>query len=407
MADQGCGWMYGGWKKSGAHITEWMNKTQEFIDRAFSGRLDEGVKCPCSRCRNALYEDKRTLTMHICMFDFMPGHDVWTHHNEIIHQRTVSVAEDEDDRSGDDRIDEMLDAIRPELETNREDPPTLEVQKFFDMLRASEESLHEHTTVKVLAFITRIMSIKSKFSFSNKYYMELLSLFSDVLPSNHKMPKDMYQFKKLLSALGMEYEKIDVCKDNCMIFYKGHKNETKCLKYGKLRFVEVINEDGEKVTIKTAHKQLCYMPLTPQMKRLFISKKTARHMRWHKEGVCENDQVMVHPSDSEAWKALDDFDPDFARDARNVRIGLAMDGLSMYNMSASSYSCWPIFAILYNILPALCMKYDYMFLCLIIPSLDHTGSRINVMLKPIIEELKLLWHGVEAYDYFQKQKCNL
>jgi hypothetical protein len=51
------------------------------------------------------------------------------------------------------------------------------------------------------------------------------------------------------------------------------------------------------------------------MKKLFISKKTARHMRWHKEDVCENDQVMVHPSDSEAWKALDDFNADFARDA--------------------------------------------------------------------------------------------
>jgi hypothetical protein len=33
-------------------------------------------------------------------------------------------------------------------------------------------------------------------------------------------------------------------------------------------------------------------------------------MRWHKEGVRENDQVMVHLSDSEAWKALDDFDVD-------------------------------------------------------------------------------------------------
>jgi hypothetical protein len=28
--------MYGGWKKSGAHMREWMNKTQKFIDRAFS-----------------------------------------------------------------------------------------------------------------------------------------------------------------------------------------------------------------------------------------------------------------------------------------------------------------------------------------------------------------------------------
>jgi hypothetical protein len=116
-------------------------------------------------------------------------------HGETIHQRTTSVVEDEDDRSGDDRMDEMLDAIRPELETNHEDHSTPEVQKYFDMLKASEEPLHEHTTVNVLAFVTHITSIKSKFAFSNKYYKELLRLFSDVLPSNHKMPKDMYQSK--------------------------------------------------------------------------------------------------------------------------------------------------------------------------------------------------------------------
>jgi hypothetical protein len=82
-------------------------------------------------------------------------------------------------------------------------------------------------------------------------------------------------------------------------------------------------------------------------------------MRWHKEGVRENNQVMVHPSDSEAWKVLDDFDPDFARDAWNVCIKLATDVFTPYNMSASSYSCWPVFAILYNLPPALCMKYEY------------------------------------------------
>jgi hypothetical protein len=72
-----------------------------------------------------------TLIMHICKFGFMLGYDVWTHHGETIHQRTASVAEDEDNRSGDDRMDEMLDVIRPELETNHEDPSTPEVQKFF------------------------------------------------------------------------------------------------------------------------------------------------------------------------------------------------------------------------------------------------------------------------------------
>jgi hypothetical protein len=47
----------------------------------------------------------------------------------------------------------------------------------------------------------------------------------------------------------MEYEKIDAFKDKCMLFYKEHKDETECLKYGKSRFIEVINEGGEKVTM--------------------------------------------------------------------------------------------------------------------------------------------------------------
>jgi hypothetical protein len=37
-------------------------------------------------------------------------------------------------------------------------------------------------------------------------------------------------------------------------------------------------------------------------------------MRWHKEGVRDNDDLIVHPSDADAWKALDMFDPDFAAD---------------------------------------------------------------------------------------------
>jgi hypothetical protein len=59
--------------------------------------------------------------------------------------------------------------------------------------------------------------------------------------------------------------------------------------------------------------------------------------------------VMVHPFDSEAWKALDDIDVDFARDARNVCIRLATNGFSSCNTSATLYSCWPVFAISYNL----------------------------------------------------------
>jgi hypothetical protein len=192
-----------------------------------------------------------------------------------------------------------------------------------------------------------------------------------------------------------------------MLFWNEHINEKKCLKCGKSRFIEVINDDGEEVMTKIAYKQLHYMLLIPRLKRLFISKKTAMHMRWHKEGERENSNVMVHSSDGEAWKDLDNFDPDFIRDARNVHIRLATDGFTPFTESTASYSCWPVFAIPYNLPPALCIKCKHMFLCLIIPGSDNPGPQLNVMMQPLIKELKQLWVGVEAYDYHKIDKFNL
>jgi hypothetical protein len=148
----------------------------------------------------------------------------------------------------------MLEDLQPELAPDHHDSPTPEVQKFFDLLKALEEPLHGHTDVTVLEFVTQLMSIKSKFAFSINCYKELVDLISEVLPTGHKMPKDMYQSKKLLEGLGMEYEKIDVCWDNCMLFWKEHDSEHKCLKCGKSRYVELVNEEGEKVVTKVAHK---------------------------------------------------------------------------------------------------------------------------------------------------------
>jgi hypothetical protein len=42
----------------------------------------------------------------------------------------------------------------------------------------------------------------------------------------------------------------------------------------------------------------------------------------------------------------------------------------------------------YNLPPSLCMKFEFIFLCLIIPSPEAPSPRINVLLKALIEELK-------------------
>jgi hypothetical protein len=110
----------------------------------------------------------------------------------------------------------------------------------------------------------------------------------------------------------MDYEKIDVYRNSCMLFWKEHKEENKCLKCGKLRYVEVVNDDGEMVTTEVAHKQVQYIPIAPRLKHMFLSERTTIHMWWHKDGEREIKEVMVCPSDSDVWKDLDNFDPEFA-----------------------------------------------------------------------------------------------
>jgi hypothetical protein len=100
-----------------------------------------------------------------------------------------------------------------------------EVSRFFKLLKDSEEPLHEHTNVSILSFMTQLMAIKCKYVFSNNCYNEILKLFGDVLSKPNKLPKDMYRSKTITKGLGMDYENIDVCKNNCMFFMKEHAGE--------------------------------------------------------------------------------------------------------------------------------------------------------------------------------------
>jgi hypothetical protein len=207
--------MYSGWDKGGKYMDEWMDKATTFLDHAFS--RTQIVWCPCSRYQNSkCLEDNRIIAIHLCKNGFVPGYEVWTFHSESC---TRVVAEDEHDCDvrNVDRMDKMLEAIQAEV---TEDPPTAEVEAFFKLLEASEVPLHEYTKVTLLAFITRPVVNKFKYFFSNNCYNNLLKLISDILSKPHKVPKDKYQSKKMMSALGLKHEKINVYLDNCMLFGK-------------------------------------------------------------------------------------------------------------------------------------------------------------------------------------------
>jgi hypothetical protein len=49
---------------------------------------------------------------------------------------------------------------------------------------------------------------------------------------------------------------------------------------GRSKYVIVVNEDGASVSTKVVLKQLHYMPITPRLKWLYLSKETVKQMRW-------------------------------------------------------------------------------------------------------------------------------
>jgi hypothetical protein len=77
--------MFDGWNKSGAHSHESIVKTQEFIYRTFNFSatiMGTNVLSPCTNCCNYKCKDKRTMTLHLCTYSFIPNYKVWLHHDE-------------------------------------------------------------------------------------------------------------------------------------------------------------------------------------------------------------------------------------------------------------------------------------------------------------------------------------
>jgi hypothetical protein len=187
--------MYNGWDMNMKLSDEWVTKTSAFVDRAFLLSKVNKVWCLCSRCQNMRCLDKTIVSMHMCWHGFVPHYELWRHHSELGHQ---VVEEETDDYSTEvDRMDEMLEDLQPKF---IKDPPTTELEMFFEILKASRKPLHEHTDVTLLAFMTMLMAIKSKYLFSDNCYNDVIQLISDILRKPHKMPKDMYQSKKLVSV---------------------------------------------------------------------------------------------------------------------------------------------------------------------------------------------------------------
>ncbi|KAJ0096175.1 hypothetical protein Patl1_15855 [Pistacia atlantica] len=99
----------------------------------------------------------------------------------------------------------------------KEDPDTLKT-----LLDYCEKPLYNGCKYSKLSGLMKFQYLKGKYGWSDTSFSDLLCTLHDVLPDENSMPKSMYE-AKVMTALGLEYEKIHACQNDCILLRNEYK----------------------------------------------------------------------------------------------------------------------------------------------------------------------------------------
>jgi hypothetical protein len=109
-----------------------------------------------------------------------------------------------------------------------------------------------------------------------------------------------------------------------------------------------------------------------------------------------------HASQAKAWVHINESPVfgNFSADPRNLRLGLATDGINPFSEKHSVHSIWHVLLLNYNVPPWILTKKYFVMLSLLIPGPQAvTSDNFDIYLTPVVEELSELWYdGVLACD---------
>jgi hypothetical protein len=110
-------------------------------------------------------------------------------------------------------------------------------------------------------------------------------------------------------------------------------------------------------------------------------------MTWHNKNRSVNRKVF-HAPDNKAWQHIDSTWLDFAIEPKNVKLGLATDGVNPFGETNNSHSTWPILILNYNVPPWVVTKNFFLLLPFIISKFDNVKfNHFDIFLTHVLDEL--------------------
>ncbi|XP_074323114.1 uncharacterized protein LOC141660053 [Apium graveolens] len=336
------------WLKADRRTQEFKLGVDELLNFAFlNGFKENKISCPCLRCAHSKSWNAQTVKDHLYQYGIDQTYTCWIWHGESNYVQSHVVSEQETSESS---VDPTNMRMRQDIVDNED--ISLDSSDFMNHVQGENEPLYPgcESFTKMRALV-KLYNLKAKYGISDKCFSDVLLLLASMLPEGNSMPSSFGEAKKTLCTLGMDYEKIHVCSNDCLL-YRGERDEdeTICRICGASRWK--LNKKGEEL-----------------------------------EGI---------PAKVLWW-------PEFAAEARNLRLALSSDGFNPFHGPGSDHSTWPVLLSIYNLPPWLCMKRKYIMLSLLISGPNQPGNDIDVYLQPLIEDLQKLWHGKQVYDAFKKE----
>ncbi|KAI5340561.1 hypothetical protein L3X38_019835 [Prunus dulcis] len=348
------------------------------------------IRCPCVKCVNLKLFGVGIIRDHLYFNGIDQSYKNWTFHGEPWEATTNASrnVEEDDGHSRYSFVSEEIDMDDNDFGDFGSDP-----YEFANVIGDGDQPVYPGCRKYTkLSALVKLYNLKAKHGMSDVCFTELLILQGDLLPEGNTIPTSMYEAKKTLCALGLSYEKMHACPNDCILYRKEYEDSTNCPTCGISRW-----KQGKDSILKEGvpAKVVWYFPPIPRFKRMFQSHETAKSLTWHAARKSIDGQ-MSHPADSPSWKLLDDKWPEFGNEPRNLRLALSSDGFNPHSSLSSRYSCWPVILVTYNLPPWLCMKRKFMMLTLLISGPKQPGNDIDVYLEPLIDDLKSLWVGIRG-----------
>ncbi|XP_039128928.1 uncharacterized protein LOC120265079 [Dioscorea cayenensis subsp. rotundata] len=297
------------WMHKSGLSQEYLDGVEEFLNFAFDNSSeDDKIICPCIKCVNIHWQIRQIVLEHLVCDGILQGYKCWFFHGERVPSSTQkarntfigpssSASHNQTSHLRPDNMEELLqdafnmhhvdndglpsssDEFNVEVndggETLRgvvDEQPSKEAAKFYKLLEDMNDKLYEGSNHSRLYFCIRLFHLKCMCGMTAKGLDYLIEFLKEFFPSA-AIPENCHESKKIIKDLGLGYEKIHSCPNDCMLYWEHNEGQQSCQMCGRSRWVstnsdQCLNNENE-VAHRRPAKVLRYFSFNTKAQRIF------------------------------------------------------------------------------------------------------------------------------------------